>query len=225
MKKDTSPHQPFFPPTQVLGLSPGADPDAVNRAYNRLKRERRGDDAAIARLEAAHGTLVMAQLTARVRGGAAAADPSVRFADRGTFFPWRPRRADADRNTILYAGAIQAALAASAFLSPTAGTQPVVSSAVVGTIANILKLNKIFPPSSSEDASPAARSRGAKNVGRAMLLSVMATFVGCFLVFTLPDAVAGVVGLTLPPAFYEGEKLLLAVGSAAANWAMTAFYR
>ena len=126
---------------------------------------------------------------------------------------------------MIYAGAIQAGLVASAFLSPTAGTQPVVASAVVGAIANILKLNKIFPPSNSEDASPAARSRGAKNMGRGLLLAVMATFVGCALVFTLPDTVAGVVGLALPPAFYEGEKLLLAVGSAAANWAMTSFFR
>ena len=138
---------------------------------------------------------MMAQLTARVRGGAKAArDPSIAYADRGTFFPWRPRRADADRTTMLYAGAIQAALAASAFLSPMAGTRPVVSSAVVGTIANVLKLNKIFPPASSEDASPAARSRGAKNLGRGLLLAVMATFVGCFLVFTLPDALASADG-------------------------------
>lgn len=228
LSASATPHPPSSPPSphtpQVLGLSPGAGPDAVNRAYNRLKRERRGDDAFIARLEAAHGSLMMAQLTARVKGGFKA-DPSVAYADRGTFFPWRPRRADADKSMMLYAGAIQAALAVSAFLSPTASTQPVVASAVVGAIANILKLNKIFPPSNSEDASPQARSRGAKNMGRGLLLAVMATFAGCFLIFTLPDLVSSLVRVTLPPAFYEGESLLLAVGAAVANWVFTSFYR
>ena len=169
---------------------------------------------------------MMAQLTARVRGGAAAAvDPSVRFADRGTFFPWRPRRADADKTMMMYAGAVQAALAVSAFLAASPSTRPVVAAAVAGAIANILKLNKIFPPSNSEDASPVARSQGAKNMGRGLLLAVIATFVGCAAVFTVPDTLSSLVGLTMPVAFYEGEKLLLAVGATAANWGMTAFFR
>lgn len=171
---------------------------------------------------------MMQQLSARLSGGggaAAAVDPSVRFADRGTYFPWRPRRQDADRRTVTVTGAIMAALAAAALFSPTAGTQPVVAAAVVGAVANILKLNELFPPASGPDASPAAKKQGQKNVGRALLLSVMATFAGCFLFYTLPDSLLSAFGKSMPVWFYEGESAVLAIGSALGNWVMTSFYR
>ena len=53
-------------------------------------------------------------------------------------------------------------------------------------------------------------------MGRGLLLAVIATFVGCAAVFTVPDTLSSLVGLTMPVAFYEGEKLLLAVGARAA---------
>ena len=222
------PHKPKPPHSlvQVLGLPANADSSAVSRAYNTLKRgPNRFDDAFMARLEAAHGQIMMRQLSARMAGGAAAAAPDARFADRGAYFPWRPRRYEAEAKHKMYAGAVLAALALSGVYSPTAGTQPVVAAAVVGTIANILKLNAIFPPASSPDASPEAKSQGAKNIGRAMVLSVIATFVGCALLFSVPDSLVSLFGRSLPVGFYEAEKALLAIGACAANWVMTSYFR
>jgi hypothetical protein len=71
----------------------------------------------------------MDALAARLQGGAAVADPLARFADRGAIFPWRPRRADADRQTQLVFAAVHAALIVYALMSPGTGTQPVVYSA------------------------------------------------------------------------------------------------
>lgn len=62
-------------------------------------------------------------------------------------------------------------------------------------------------------------------MGRGLLLAVVATFGGCALFYSLPDALASAVGRSLPYWFYESEKLLLALGSAVANWVVTAFFR
>ena len=52
---------------QVLGLSRGADSNAVNRAYKRLVFENRQNDAEKARIESAHSSIMMSQLSARMK--------------------------------------------------------------------------------------------------------------------------------------------------------------
>jgi len=63
----------------------------------------------------------------------------------------------ASKDIILYAGIAHAVMAAwGLLLRATAGTQPLVASAVIGAGANIYKLQQIFPPgprgSSSENS-------------------------------------------------------------------------
>jgi hypothetical protein len=58
---------------------------------------------------------------------------------------------------------------------------------------------------------------------RGFLLAFMATFAGCLLFYTLPDAAAAAAGRVLPAWFYEGQSMLLAVGAAVCNWLFTAF--
>jgi len=55
------------PSLQVLGLSPTANSEAVNRTYKRLLAENRQNDAAKARIESAHSAIMMSQLTARLQ--------------------------------------------------------------------------------------------------------------------------------------------------------------
>jgi hypothetical protein len=112
--------------TQVLGLPQNADYNAIQRAYKKKTFENRGNDAELQRLEAAHSTLMMSALTARMQGGVKV-EKDVLYADRARFFPWRPRIYLAGRQLMLYAGIAQAVLLTWALLSPgTAGTQPVV---------------------------------------------------------------------------------------------------
>ena len=65
----TSNAQNIIPPLQVLGLHQGADSEAVQRQYNKLKREKRGDEQAISKIENAHSSLMMRNLTARMQAG------------------------------------------------------------------------------------------------------------------------------------------------------------
>ena len=55
---------------QVLGVSRGVNSDAVNRAYKVKITEARGNDAEKARIENAHSTIMMSQLSARMKAGA-----------------------------------------------------------------------------------------------------------------------------------------------------------
>ena len=63
---------------------------------------------------------------------------------------------------MLYTAVAHAVLAAwGLLLTSTAGTQPIVASAVVGAGANIYKLQQIFPPgpSSSDSGNNSGRAR------------------------------------------------------------------
>lgn len=104
----------------MLGLPQNANSEAINRAYKRKVAEARGDDAAKARIESAHSTIMMSQLTARMKvrrasmkqvlnlyilvasdtrlhpksgklQGGLQVDKDVKYADRAVYFPWRPR--------------------------------------------------------------------------------------------------------------------------------------
>jgi hypothetical protein len=69
------------------------------------------------------------------------------------------------------------------------------------------------------------KRQGGKNIIRGAFLAFLATFLGCFLLYTLPDAVAANMGRVLPLWFYEAQNQLLAIGSCTLNWAFTAAFR
>ena len=103
----------------------------------------------------------------------------------------------------------------------------------MGAVFNSYKLNQIFPTSTSASEEEKKKGGGAsllfskrcsgsssylalsfgshssaaglKNIVRGCLLAVMATFAGCFLLYTLPDAVASQLGKQLPYMFYERQ--------------------
>lgn len=52
---------------QVLGLREGADSESVQRQYNKLKREKKGNESAISAIENAHSALMMRNLTSRMQ--------------------------------------------------------------------------------------------------------------------------------------------------------------
>lgn len=218
------PSQPAEDPYQVLGLPRNADSESIQRVYNKKKRENRDNQELLDRIEKAHSTLMMRQFTMRVQGGGKDVAKEIRFADKPQYLPWRPRRYNADKQLTLYVGIGQALLLAWAVLTPmSAGNQPTVASSLMGAVFNSYKLNQIFPTSSS--ASEEEKKKGLKNIVRGCLLAVMATFAGCFLLYTFPDAIASQLGKQLPYMFYERQTMLLSVGTILANAVMTIFFR
>lgn len=214
----------MFP--QILGLPQNADYNAIQRAYKKKLSESRGDDAAIARIEGAHSSLMMNALTSRLQGNAQV-DKNVLYADRARYFPWRPKLWLAEQKVIMYSAIAQCVLLAWALLSPmTAGTQPVIWSATAGAIANIYKQNRITPaPARGMEVSDEEKKQGGKNILRGAFLAFMATFSGCLLLYTAPDAIAAQFNKVLPLWFYEGQTILLAVGSTMMNFIFTSLFR
>lgn len=217
-------------PYKVLGLPPDADNNAINRAFRIKKFEARGNDPETARLEAAHSALMMAALAQRVRGGAAggggAAVPAeVRFADREPLFPWRPKRWDATPKVVLAMGAIQLAVAFFGIQSPQ--FSKIVGAGLIGVAGNVLKANAISPPPRNpETATEEESGRSGRNFVRGLLLGLMAT-VGGMLIFSLPEAAVGALGLALPPWVPTGPAVTLSVriaGVAFCNWLITSFF-
>lgn len=214
-------------PYQVLGVPRNADSISIQRAYRKKVAELKGrDDAAVQRIEAAHSAIMMSALTSRLKGGVSV-EKEVLYADRAKYFPWRPRLWMAAKDILLYSALAQALMLAWGLLSPlTAGTQPVIWAAIAGAVGNIIKQNRLNPvPKGGPDAPPDEKKQGAKNIMRGFFLAFLATFAGCFLFYTLPDAVAAQLGRVMPIWFYEGQSMLLVIGTCSMNWLMTAFTR
>lgn len=53
--------------SQVLGLSPGANSEAVQRSYRRAKNDAKGDKSRIEKIEAAHTSIMMSGLSQRMK--------------------------------------------------------------------------------------------------------------------------------------------------------------
>ncbi|KAI7841013.1 hypothetical protein COHA_005241 [Chlorella ohadii] len=214
-------------PYQVLGVPPNADSTTIQRAYKKKLSEVKGkDEAAQQRIEAAHSQLMMAGLSARLKGGVSV-EKDVLYADRARYFPWRPRLWMAAYDILMYSAVAQALMLAWALLSPlTAGTQPVIWSAIAGAVGNIIKQNRLYPvPKGGPDSPPDEKKQGSKNILRGFFLAFLATFCGCFFFYTLPDAVAAQLGRIMPIWFYEGQSMLLAIGTCTMNWLFTGFTR
>lgn len=207
-------------------MPPNADYNAIQRAYKKRLSESRGDDAAIAMIEQAHSSLMMNALTSRLQGNAQV-DKNVLYADRARYFPWRPKLWLAEQKVIMYSAIAQCILLAWALLSPvTAGTQPIIWSATAGAVANIYKQNRITPaPARGMEVSDEEKKQGGKNILRGAFLAFMATFSGCLLLYTAPDAIAAQFNKVLPLWFYEGQTILLALGSTMMNLIFTSLFR
>lgn len=214
-------------PYKVLGLKTGADSERVQRAYRRAVNdaERAGDKSKIEKLEAAHTRIMMSGLSARLQGGGGEVAQEVKYADRAVFLPWRPRKYMAEKKFIKIVAGVQALLAAWAVLTPlTAGTQPLLASTIAGVVANAYKQNEIFPPPTSSTATN--KNQTFKNLLRAALLTVIATFLGCWLFFTFPSLVSNLVTKgPLPVWFYQKETMILCIGATLSNFACSAFFR
>jgi DNA polymerase delta subunit 1 len=211
-------------PYQALGLSPGANSEAVQRSYRRAKNDAKGDKSRIEKIEAAHTRIMMSGLSQRMKGGGDVSK-EVKYADRAVYFPWRPRKFVAEARFIQIVGAIQLLLAAWALLSSvSAGTQPLVASALAGVVANVYKQNMIFPAPQSSGSEN--KNQTFKNLGRGALLTLMATFLGAFLFFTVPDFLKNTITRSpMPTWFYQSETTLLCVGATLFNFVFSAFLR
>lgn len=100
------------------------------------------------------------------------------------------------------------------------------AAATAGAVGNIYKQNRINPPPArGMEVSDEEKKQGGKNILRGAFLAFMATFSGCLLLYTAPDAIAAQLNRVLPLWFYEGQTILLAIGSCMMNLIFTSLFR
>lgn len=211
-------------PYSVLGLQPGADSQAVQRQYNKLTREHKGNEAMLSSIEAAHTSIMMSQLTNRMQGGMKV-DKEVAYADRAVYFPWRPRLCVDERKAILRNLAASAVIAAWIFFfADTSFTQPLLFSTALAMVGHYVKQCGLYP-TGGQYATPEEKKNSKKNLIRAGGLGLFGMFAGMFFSVTLPDFVSAQMGKTLPYWFYEGQNMLLNLGGLISNFLLVSFFR
>ncbi len=100
------------------------------------------------------------------------------------------------------------------------------AAATAGAVGNIYKQNRINPPPArGMEVSDEEKKQGGKNILRGAFLAFMATFSGCLLLYTAPDAMAAQLNRVRPMWLYEGKNILLAIGSCMMNLIFTSLFR
>ncbi|GMH38980.1 hypothetical protein BSKO_06878 [Bryopsis sp. KO-2023] len=217
-------------PYQVLGLPPSTSADNIQRVYKNKLRQAKiaGDDALVERIESAHSSLMMRQLTQRMQGGASV-PKDIAFADKAVYLPWRPRWCPGPTKLALIAVALNGLLLAWALIfTTTAATQPLIASMLSCAAISYFKLEGLTPSdggalfASSDDS----RKQGGKNLLRCVVLPLMGTVAGVMICFTIPDLVSEfILSKKLPFWFYDNQSTVLNVGAIVMNTFITALFR
>ncbi|GLC35730.1 Coiled-coil domain-containing protein 13 [Pleodorina starrii] len=209
-------------PYKLLGVERDADSTEIGKAYRVKKYEHRFNPEMLQKVESAHSSIMLSQLSARMKGKGVS--KSVAYADQEPLFPWRPKRWDATPKVIMVIGAMQLGMVAYGFQQPA--LSKTIFCGLIGIVANVMKQNAILPPPKDPDmATEEEAGRASRNFVRGFLLGILATFAGT-LVFSLPEVLVQQFKLTLPvipgiPNVIVSMKIL---GSALFNWVITAFY-
>ncbi|QDZ24942.1 hypothetical protein HOP50_15g74850 [Chloropicon primus] len=152
-------------PYSILGVAPGADSEAINRAYKSKIATATTDDEKKA-IETAHTSIMMSSLSARLQGGGSAVAKEIRYADRAPMFRWRPRLHMCEQKDILINGGIWAAAVYWANKSTYSPWQPLMLGFAVLFIRMNYKLMPLMPRPATDDRKE-IRNADTKRLGRA----------------------------------------------------------
>jgi len=156
---------PAGDPYSLLGVAPGADSEAINRAY-KSKLSLASNDEEKKAIESAHTSIMMSSLSARLSGGGGGVAKEIRYADRAPMFRWRPRVHLSEQKDILINGAIWAFAIYWANKSTYSPWQPLMLGFAVLFIRMNYKLMPLMPRPATDDRME-IRSADTKRLGRA----------------------------------------------------------
>ncbi|GJY00060.1 chloroplast J-like domain protein 1 [Tanacetum coccineum] len=202
-----------FNPYEVLGVNPIEGFDMVKAAYTRKKKdaERRGDEAAAARLEKAYDKLMMAQLSNRKKGvtyGSFQVSKDIKYADKQPIIPWGPRFTKSEVKDIRINMAISAAFIAWIVVARSADWKPVQFLSFVFVYRIFEKLKAYEPPVSTTFTEEGEDEGRMMRMGKRLLRSLALAF-GCIAFASL--GYTGIVNLIefisgyVPVALYNNQ--------------------
>lgn len=220
-------------PYEVLGVNPIEGFDMVKAAYTRKRKdaERRGDEAAAARLERAYDKLMMAQLSNRKKGmtfGSFQVSKDIKYADKQPIVPWGPRFTKSDVKDIRINMAISAAFIAWIFVARNADWKPVQFLSFVFVYRIFEKLKAYEPPVSTTFTEEGEDEGRMMRMGKRLLRSLALAF-GCIAVASL--GYTGVVNLIeyisgyVPVALYNNQEVIVTAATSLSLYFMASYYR
>ncbi|KAK1409751.1 hypothetical protein QVD17_36280 [Tagetes erecta] len=220
-------------PYEVLGVNPIEGFDMVKAAYTRKKKdaERRGDEAAAARLEKAYDKLMMAQLSNRKKGvtfGSFQVSKDIKYADKQPIVPWAPRFTKSDVKDIRINMALSAAFIAWIFFARNAEWKPVQFLSFVFVYRIFEKLKAFEPPASTTFTEEGEDEGRMMRLGKRLLRSLALAF-GCIAFASL--GYTGIVNLIeyftgyVPVALYNNQELIVTAATSISLYFMASYYR
>jgi len=207
----------------VLGLTEGADYETVNRTYKRMVYECKMNNKRemIDKIEAAHSTLMTRFMMQRIQAGA---NTDVARAGEVPLLPWRPRVLVWAYKWMAAAVVAAALPVAWAFVSPSAGPQPIQFTFFLCLVLNCLKLWQWSPPPANPPKEQQKAVIGILSRGAGLTLGSVT--LGIFVAWSLPDLVMGtLVKGALPAGFYEAQWLIMTAGAAVSGCVFNIFFR
>lgn len=222
-----------FNPYEVLGVNPIEGFDMVKAAYTRKRKdaERRGDEAAAARLEKAYDKLMMAQLSNRKKGvtfGSFQVSKDIKYADKQPIIPWGPRFTKSDVKDIRINMAISAAFIAWIVIARSADWKPVQFLSFVFVYRIFEKLKAFEAPVSTTFTEEGEDEGRMMRMGKRLLRSLALAF-GCIAVASL--GYTGIVNLIeyfsgyVPIALYNNQEVIVTAATSISLYFMASYYR
>uniref|UniRef100_A0A7S0RGG1 J domain-containing protein n=1 Tax=Pyramimonas obovata TaxID=1411642 RepID=A0A7S0RGG1_9CHLO len=202
-------------PYAVLEVLPTTPSDRVMAAYNKLTRTAKadGDDAALAKYEAAYNSILMMDMKKRMSGQNLSQETSdLKYADKRNliqeYAPWRPRYTLAEKKDLMINGIMFAVLWTWSIFHP----DPRVSPMTLGTFAFffriLFKLHKLFPSPENRENPEKAKQDQEKFVRAAGLCFGFLT-VGVISVAFVPTFLAQITHTALPAWILTKQDLLI----------------
>jgi len=160
--------------------------------------------------------------------GKVAVDRSIGLADRQQLFPWRPKWAPYDAKGIVMCAAAAALMMAYTVTLATSGGYAWVATVLVFGALNFYKLQFLVNPPPASPGSGSNRAGSGvtvTNLIRSAGLAAGAGTTGMLLFWTLPDALVGALGKTLPAAMAKAQWLIIQLGTCLSCFIVSAYYR
>lgn len=216
-------------PYSVLGVNPLSGFDAVKVAHRKKTKEAdaRGDEAALERLNKAYDSIMMRQLTMRKKGvtfGSLKVSSDIKFADRQSAIPWKPRLAKVKDDDVKINAAVSIILSLWAVVAVSAQFQPLQLLLGFFVFRLFMKLEPYYTKSrrvSEEDEEGGGGQEETKNKwdsngGR--LLRCLGLAFSCValssLVHTLLVAGLSVLGFFVPLELFKYQEVFLTLCTA-----------
>lgn len=224
--------EPDENPYQVLGVSPFERFDKVKAAYAKRQKdaEKRGDDAALSRIEKAYDKIMMAQLANRKQGltfGSIEVSKDIKYADKQPLVRWGPRYAPSSKRDILINLAISAVFGLWIICTQSADWKPL-QFLIFGYMWRVFDKLKDFEPA-EPSVSSEEEDQGKRNKSGKRLLRTLGLVFSCVAVSSLAyTGVLNAIELTgqfIPRALITGQELIITVATSTLFFFMGSYYR